>query len=164
MWTIAIFVATLIGRPVADTSGSAPFLDPTGTYVLKGSTHREHIIGHFGEIRVKLLEPQRIALSLDINKGYPHYESAFFSDTLDYLQNSAHLRSPADTQCTISFHFNQQQAVMTLVYSNPRCSCGFDKGVLVAARFAKYSNDVPVIRSARDMARLEPEGLTNTSP
>jgi hypothetical protein len=52
-------------------SGSPDFVNPTGTYILKGEVKNSKIIGHYGELRVCLLDSSTIALCFFVNKGYP---------------------------------------------------------------------------------------------
>jgi hypothetical protein len=53
----------------------AEFINPTGTYLEKGEIKNSKIIGHSGELRVRLLDSSTIALCFFANKGYPGYES-----------------------------------------------------------------------------------------
>jgi len=55
----------LSGRPRGD---SPDFINPTGTYILKGEVKNARIIGHYGEIRVQLLDSGTIALCFYVNK------------------------------------------------------------------------------------------------
>src|SRR5580700_2928717 len=79
------------------------FIDPTGTYILKGTVKKNTIIGHSGEIRVKLLQLNRIALCFYINSGYPDYASGAFMDTLVYEDNLAKYNPVQDRACSILF-------------------------------------------------------------
>ncbi|HVM89856.1 MAG TPA: hypothetical protein VMT76_16840 [Puia sp.] len=124
-------------------------VNPTGTYLLKGSIKKNIIEGHNGEIRVKLLDENKLAMSLYINKGAPNFESAFFSDTLQYFDNQANYNSPIDSDCTINVVFGPTTAEIFFVHSNPDCTCGFAKGVIITAVFEKISAETPVIKKFR---------------
>src|SRR5882757_3822341 len=85
------------------------FLDPTGTYVLMGTVKKNRVTGHSGEIRVRLLDSQRIALCFYINKGYPGYESGSFIDTLAYDDSSSRYTPTADSTCAVLFYFHRRR-------------------------------------------------------
>jgi len=123
------------------------FLDPTGTYILKGTVEKNRIMGHSGEIRVKLLDPRKVAMSFYINKGYPGYESGAFTDTLLYDDcNQAWYRPSKDPGCTIIFVFKDWNAEAMKLLDDPRTGCGFGNGVLEAAVFKKFSSEAPMIQ------------------
>ena len=122
------------------------FIDPTGTYILKGDRDGNRITGHSGEIRVRLLSVTSVALSFYISKGYPGYESGSFIDTLAYDENLAVYHPATDGDCKILFLFDPKNAEIQQVYNDPHCTCGFGKGILVSAVFQKYSSSPPVIQ------------------
>lgn len=122
------------------------FINPTGTYILKGVVEKNLIITHNGEIRVKLLQNNILALCFYINKGYPGFESASFIDTLTYDDNRAKYIPSNDTSCTFSFLFTGESVELTLIYTDPQCTCGFTKGVIAPAIFMKSSGDNPLIQ------------------
>jgi hypothetical protein len=138
----ALFFSSLFfsGKPVQN------FIDPTGTYVLMGTVKKNRITGHSGEIRVQLLDNQRIALCFYINKGYPGYESGSFIDTLAYVDSSSRYTPTADTSCAILFYFHHKAVEIMEVYSDPFSGCGFPNGVLISAVFDKASANRPVIQ------------------
>ena len=51
--------------------GSPDFINPTGIYLLKGEVKNNKIIGHSGELRVRLLDSITVAICLYLSKGYP---------------------------------------------------------------------------------------------
>jgi hypothetical protein len=123
-----------------------PFADPTGTYILKGTIKKNRIIGHSGEIRVKLLQEGKIALCFFINAGYPGYESGSFLDTLSYNDDRAVYKPTLDPGCSILFCFNNHDVEIVQLYSDPDSKCGFGMGVMISAVFQKYSEDIPIIQ------------------
>ena len=129
------------------------FIDPTGTYILKGTVKKNTITGHSGEIRVKLLQGNRIALCFYINSGYPDYASGAFMDTLVYEDNLAKYNPVQDHACFILFCFSLKSAETEQILTDPHSSCGFGHGVMVSAIFEKYSSDTPVIQD------LSPHGI-----
>jgi hypothetical protein len=121
------------------------FLDPTGTYMLKGEV-KNNQIGYSGELRVRLLDGHTVAMCLYLNRGYPGFESGSVMDTLNYEGNRAIYMPAADTSCSVFFAFDKNTAEMFKSLSDPHSSCGFRPGVLVPAIFQKTSSDVPVIQ------------------
>jgi hypothetical protein len=132
--------------------GAAPhlrvpdFIDPTGTYTLTGTVKKNHVVGHSGELRVVLLDSDRVAISFYMNKGYPNYESGSFTDTLKYNEDMARYTPSCDSACTIIFWFSAKAMELRGLYTNPHTSCGFATGVMTAAVFQKTSWDKPVIQ------------------
>jgi hypothetical protein len=125
---------------------SSAFIDPTGTYVLKGETKKNHIISHSGEIRIKLLDEHTVAMSFFVCKGYPNYETGSFIDTLRYENNRALYRPAGDGGCAIAFWFDELAASTEQYFTDPTSGCGFAKGVMISASFGKRSSQVPVIQ------------------
>ena len=123
------------------------FVNPTGTYLLKGEKHKNEIKGNFGEIRVKLLGDSVVALTMYSNKGYPDYSSASFSDTLPYVDNQAIHTSRADPSCQMVFAFETEGLNIKQIYTDPASTCGFEKGVIPLGFISKYSSDIPIIQS-----------------
>ena len=121
-------------------------INPTGTYVLKGKLEKNIIKSHSGEIRAKLLSENKLALSFYLDKGSPNFESASFKDTFYYFDNRISYHSPTDTDCIITFIFNEASVETFFVHSNPQCTCGFEIGVIIPATFEKSSNDIPVMK------------------
>lgn len=122
------------------------FIDPTGTYTLTGTVKRNHVVGHSGEVRVQLLDSERVAISFYMNKGYPNYESGSLIDTLKYNEDMARYTPSCDSDCTIIFWFSEKEMELRGLYSNPRTSCGMATGVMTAAIFEKTSWARPIIQ------------------
>lgn len=125
---------------------SPTFINPTGTYLLKGKVNKSRIVGSFGELRVHLLDSGTIALTFYLNKGYPGYESGALLDTLHYKENFAIYRPMNDSTCAIHFSFEYWSVSVSEELSDPHSGCGFRPGVMVAAVFDKTSSDIPVIQ------------------
>ncbi|MDP4150551.1 MAG: hypothetical protein Q8927_06590 [Bacteroidota bacterium] len=133
-----------------------PFVDPTGTYTLKGDIANHQILGHSGEIRVKLLGSGRVAVSLYINKGYPEYSAATFTDTLAYDQNVARW-TPADhPEYTVLIAFSRKEAETMQLFDGEEPRSSFGENVMVSAVFEKSSNEIPVIQD------LSAHGITRS--
>jgi hypothetical protein len=126
------------------------FIDPTGTYILKGEVRDNHVVTHSGEIRVKLLGPTLLALCFYIDRGYPKHESGSFLDTLRYDDNSA-LYASGDSACMLRFAFRPNGVELIHVFSMNKSDCGFTPGVLTGAFFKKASSGIPVIQSLAGM-------------
>jgi hypothetical protein len=146
MKTLLITIFALWGSSFSPHPLSGDFIDPTGTYILKGDLNGNRITGHSGEIRVQLLTTRTVALSFFISKGYPGYESGSFTDTLAYDENIATYRPVNDSDCNILFLFDRKNAEIQQVYKDPHCTCGFEKGILVSTIFEKYSSSPPIIQ------------------
>lgn len=127
-------------------TGSPEFINPTGTYLLKGESKNSQIVGHYGELRVRLLDSTRIALAFYLNRGYPGYESGSFIDTLSYEDNRAEYRPAADSSCSVYFSFDDHQVEISQSVSDLNSGCGFRPGVIVPVLVPKTSAEVPVIQ------------------
>lgn len=122
------------------------FLDPTGTYILKGEKQRGEIVGNFAEIRIKLLSDSSIAFTFYFNKGYPDYKSGSLIDTVQYLGNNVMYSSTSDTSCQIQFAFDHEGLHIKTIYTNPSSTCGFEQGVLPLGFIPKSSSSIPIIQ------------------
>ena len=129
------------------------FVDPTGTYLLKGEVKNGVIVGHSGELRVRLLDAGRVAMCLYVNKGYPGYESGSLLDTLRYVDNRIIYTPANDSSCSVFFAFDLRTVEVYQLLSDPHAGCGFGPGVLIAAVFDKTSAEIPIIQ---DLSRRGP--------
>jgi hypothetical protein len=127
------------------TDNNQTFIDPTGTYTLKGEVRDNKVVSHSGEIRVKLLRPELLTLCFFIDKGYPGYESGSFLDTLQYEGNEA-VYTTRDSSCMLRFYFKPTGVELVHIFSQNARDCGFAPGVLTGAFFRKTSSGVPVIQ------------------
>ena len=134
----------LLGFTPGKTSS---FLNPTGTYRLKGAVKNNKITSHSGELRVRLLDEHTVALCFYINAGYPSYSSGSLIDTLSYEDNAIIYQPSKDTSCSVYFYFDPQKVKLMQVMSDPHSGCGFDPGVFVPVVFPKISSDIPVIQN-----------------
>lgn len=140
LFYLPLFLLSGTGSPFVPV-----FIDPTGTYILKGEVKNSKIISHYGELRVRLLDTSRVALCLYINEGYPGYASAALTDTLHYEDNRA-IYTPRGDSCSIYFVFDIRTVEIRELLTDPHSGCGFHPGVLIPAVFDKTSSDVPVIQ------------------
>jgi hypothetical protein len=127
-------------------SPKSNFIDPTGTYILKGEKQKGEIVGNFGEIRVKLIEDSLLAFTMYWNKGYPEYTPGSLTDTVAYTDNKAVHSSKSDPSCQIQFAFDISGLHIKMIYTDPVSNCGFEKGVLPLGFIEKASSSVPVIQ------------------
>jgi hypothetical protein len=126
---------------------AATFINPTGTYLLKGEIRKNNITGHFGEIRVRLLDSQTVAFCFYISSGYPDYASGAAIDTLQYEDNNVvHYRPARDSTCFLVLTFGVRSVEIMEVLTDPHSGCGFSPGILVPATFQKVSSETPVIQ------------------
>ena len=122
------------------------FIDPTGTYILRGDIKNNNIVGHYGEMRVRLLDRRTAAFCFYINNGYPNFASGAALDTLIYDDNRLQFRPARDSGCFLVLTFSLKSVEIMEVYGNPRSGCGFAPGVMDAATFRKISSEIPVIQ------------------
>ena len=134
--------------------GEPAFINPTGTYLLKGEVRNSNIIGHYGELRVRMLDTNRIALSYYVNKGYPKYEFGSIVDTLHYEDNRAVYKPGNDSSCALYFSFALRSVEVSKAETDPHSDCGFGPGVIIPAVLDKISSDVPVIQDLSVHGRL----------
>lgn len=150
---LPLFMLGAFPRPA-----TPPFVDPTGTYILKGEVRKNKLTGHSGEIRARLLDHQKVALCLYMNNGYPDYASGAMIDTLDYEEDRTYYQPANDSSCFLVFIFRFNTAEIMEVYSDPHSGCGFAAGIMTPAIFEKSSSDVPVIQDLSKRG-LAAEGL-----
>ncbi|MFD2247843.1 hypothetical protein [Pontibacter ruber] len=129
--------------------GQDKYLDPTGSYILRGKKLKEGEKGSYGELHVKLISKDRLAISFYYDKGYPSYNSGSFVDTLEYNYNRAvyiynEAFDPSD--CKLTFTFEKKAVVIKHEASNYNYSCGFGTGVIANTVMKKSSSKVPVIK------------------
>lgn len=144
MLRLPILILFALTSPAA--FAQKPFVDPTGTYTLKGDIARHRIIGHSGEIRVKLLGSGKVAVSFYINKGYPDYSAGSFTDTLSYKQNVARWTPTDHPDYTILISFSPKEAETMQLFDGEEPRSSFGQNVMVSAVFEKSSSEVPVIQ------------------
>jgi hypothetical protein len=132
------------------------FINPTGTYVLRGDVKKNNITGHYGEIRVRLLDKRTAAFCFYINNGYPNFVSGAFLDTVGYEDNRFLFRPAKDSGCALILTFSMRDVDIMEVLSDPRSGCGLAPGVMEAATFRKVSSEIPVIQDLS--ARGQPGG------
>jgi hypothetical protein len=135
---------------IANTSTGQTFVDPTGTYEMDNKTtiKNDDTYGYFGEICVKLIGKNKIAMSFYICKGAPSYNSGSFVDTLDYGNNIAVYKdkySP-ENECCVEFTFSKTRIklIETANYEHGTC---WGAGVVAFGSFKKISSKVPVIKN-----------------
>ncbi len=131
------------------SSQAQSFVDPTGTYILKGKFTKSELKGHYGEIRVKLLDSSSIAMTFYMNSGYPAYFDGFFIDTLNYDGARAAFSCRGGNYYKIAFRFTRDEVEISQAYMDPHYSCSFPKGVIFSGFIKKYSGNIPVIKSLR---------------
>lgn len=148
MRSLSLFSILLICAPlrVHVLPSSPTFIDPTGTYILKGVVIKNNITGHFGELRIRLLDKQTAAFCFYLNSGYPDFVSGALMDTLKYDDNRILYRPVNDSSCFLILTFNLRKVDLMEVFSDPHSGCGFAPGVVAPVTFDKISSEVPVIQ------------------
>ena len=124
------------------------FINPTGSYRLDNKTTVKHgdTYGYFGQLKAKLLDNSKIAISFFSCKGAPSYNSGSFIDTLRYQNNEAVYKIPEDdSTCRITITFDSRGATIEQIQAKLNNGCGFGQGVFADGYYKKTSNKVPVI-------------------
>jgi hypothetical protein len=133
-----------------NTSTDQTFIDPTGTYELISTAKVEDgdTYGYFGEICVKLIDKNKIAMSFYICKGAPGYNSGSFVDTLEYRNNIATYKDKYTTEqaCRVEFTFSRTRIKLkeTANYEYGNC---WGNGVVAFGSFKKISSKIPAIKN-----------------
>lgn len=123
----------------------------TGSYKYVGKTVKkgEDIYGYFGEIKVKQLEKEKIAMSFYLCKGAKSYNSGSFVDTLELKSNTAVYRaSDCDSLCTLTFQFSKGgvTTIHKATDDDYNFTCCFGQGVIANGFFRKTSSKTPLIK------------------
>ena len=152
----SIFLLSLIALYTQPHAGfhAVPFIDPTGTYLLKGEVKRNNITGHSGELRVQLLDSQTVAFCLYISNGYPEYTSGAIMDTLHYEENMIRYRPKHDTTCSLILTFSFRSVDIMKVFTDLNAGCGLAPGLAVAGTFQKISSEKPIIQDLSRRGRV----------
>ena len=136
---ILLFVCFLLLGFSQDKEG----FNPTGTYNLGNPDKTD---AYYGEIQVKKLESDRVAMTFYINKGAPSYHSGSFVDTLDYKKKQCVFTTPDfDSTCAITFKFNKKGVNVNHESESYQSSCGFGSGVIAQGFFEKTTSETPVL-------------------
>ena len=130
------------------------FINPTGTYILKGDVKKNKITGHSVELRVQLLGSQTVVFCFYLTSGYPDYAAATMLDTLQYEQNCMRFRPRRDSTCSLILTFSIHSVELMKVFSDPATSCGFAPGIIVPATLQKISTETPVIQDFSTRGQL----------
>ena len=126
--------------------------DPTGTYKLGSKSQIKDGLqyGYHGEIKVKKLATNKIAISFYICKGAPSSNSGSFVDTLLYENNTAIYRDKyGDTikNCTLILMFTKSHISLTETANYERGTCWGNGVVADGWTYRKVSGKIPVIKN-----------------
>lgn len=123
--------------------------NPTGSYKMGGKPFVSHGVafGYSGFIKVKLIQPGRIVVSLYASK-LPNGHDGSFVDTLLYSHHRAvYHHGESDTSCRITFDFTSKGVSVVQTQDNLNCGCGFGQGVFADGFYKKVSAKVPEIET-----------------
>jgi hypothetical protein len=139
--SIILFVMLLLtGGLIGHSNGQNKSLNPTGSYY-RGDKRS-------GEVRVKLLDNNKIAITLLACVGKPSYNSGGFVDTLDYQNRKAIYKDlEDDSSCVITLKFSEVGIDIEQQQANLNWACGFGHGVDASGYYKKVSSKVPKIRN-----------------
>lgn len=134
----------------AGCTASKVIFDPTGTYSF-GTRLVGEIdsgIGYTGMIQVIKIDDNEIAMTFEVNKGAPSYNSGSFVDTLAYVDNKSIFTIPAfDPSCRITFEFDKKGVDVNEEADNFNSACGFGNAVVAKGYFKKISKEKPVLKA-----------------
>lgn len=142
---VSSFTMIFLQSLAQDQAEKSVFINPTGTYILKGKKSGKEIRGNFAEIRVKLLDHQTIALSSYFNRGYPEYSSEAFLDTLPYTFNTSSFIHDVDPYCKIVFRFTNADVELLYVFPDNGHNCVFSNSTIAVGKIDKSYDAVPII-------------------
>lgn len=149
-------------------SNSKGFINPTGTYKLPYEIEGKEVFGPFGEVRAKLLNPNKVAISLFVCRGAPNYNDGSFIDTLVYTNNRAIHKTENDSSCAIIFTFKRNKVEIEQKQANLNFGCDFGQGVFANGVYNKASNKIPLIADIDDeyfpIEKLLTKKQANTTP
>lgn len=150
MNTISSFFAGALVLVTVLSYGQTNYVDPTGSYTLKGKRLKNGERANHGEVHVKLIDNSRLAISFYYNKGYPSYNSGSFVDTLDYVDHKAvytfYEPERPGSDCKLIFTFHRNKLNIKHEAEDYNYSCGFGMGVVVSGTMPKTSTRVPEIK------------------
>jgi hypothetical protein len=125
---------------------SSAQIKPTGTYILgKGLNDRNNSQkGNRGEIRVKKVEANKIAIAVYAINGY---DSGDFIDTLTLKNNQAiYSNARFDSSCRIYLKFTPAKLIVKQTSKVHPSPCGFGWNADISGVYKKVSDKLPVIR------------------
>jgi hypothetical protein len=134
------------------------YIDPTGTYKLDRNTEIKNgeTYGYSGQIKVKKISLEKIAMTFEFNKGAPSYNSGSFVDTLIYIDNRAvYIIPEADTTCKITFVFDKKRVIVKEETADYNSGCGFGHAVVADGHYKKTSNKIPILSEPLTGEKLE---------
>jgi hypothetical protein len=123
--------------------------NPTGSYKMGGKPFISHGVpfGYSGFIKVKLIQPGRIVVSLYASK-LPNGHDGSFVDTMSYSHHRAvYHHCESDTSCRITFDFTSKGVSVFQTQDNLNYGCGFGQGVFADGYYKKVSAKVPEIEA-----------------
>ncbi len=126
------------------------YINPTGTYnlVSNAKTQNGDIYGPTGDIQVKALLKNKVAIVLGVNMGAPAYNSGALIDTLAYNDNTCIYKGNSDDpSCRITFVFTSTGIKVSQKQADLNYGCGFGHGVFADGFYKKKSGKVPVLKN-----------------
>lgn len=105
----------------------------------------EDAFGYYGDMRVKLIDRNKVVIDWNLNIGAPSYDNGVINDTLAYQNNKAVYKSEEDSTCRIDFIFYKNKVVVTEKTADYNSGCGFGHGVVGNGTYRKISGRVPEI-------------------
>lgn len=138
------FTSPIEAQVLSKVHPKKKFINPTGTYILKGKQKGNETYGYFGHVYVQYLGKQKVIVKFYLCKGYMSYSSGSFYDTLHYQNNTTVYRpTEYDSTCKVIFTFYPNRVVVEEQTANFNNGCGFGHGVVANSVFRKKSSRSP---------------------
>ncbi len=122
-------------------------VDKTGFYSLDHKTEKRggETYGYFGNIAIKSIAKDKIAIKLYVCKGAPSYNSGSIADTLLIKDNKAIYTVPSeiDSTCKVIFRFFRQGIEVEEITADYNCGCGFGHAVVATGYYKRKSYKIP---------------------
>jgi hypothetical protein len=148
---LSFSLLTLRYAAIGQNKKFIPSFNPTGSYKMGGKHFISHgePFGYSGFIKVKLIQPGRIVVSLYATK-LPNGHDGSFVDTLLYSHHKAvYHHCESDTTCRITFDFTSKGVSVVQTQANLNDGCGFGQGVFADGYYKKVSARVPEIEAEK---------------
>ena len=126
----------------------------TGFYDLESKTEKkgEDIFGYMGQVIVKSLGNNKIAINLNVNRGAPSYNMGILVDTLEVKNNQAiyETKEESDGPCRLIFTFYKRGVKINHMAEDYNFSCGFGHAVIASGFYKRTSSKIPTDEELRD--------------
>lgn len=119
-------------------------IDPSGTYslIIHHDNKSDQSKDRIGLIQVKKIDLEKIAITFDLNSGFPEHNNTSFVDTISYTKNSA-IYSPLNNK-NIVLHFSFSENEL-LILETSDLQVSSRPVVNLNGTYQKISNETPLL-------------------